>query len=123
MELWTQRSKLHMVISNQQATTFALCPRLLVFVYDMAKQRYINTRFWEDSFIFGLESDEKLLFLYLLTNSLTTICGIYEMPLPHISFETKIEPARVAKILEKFKKDKKAYYIDGWIVICNFIKH
>ena len=34
----------------------------------MAKQRYINTKFWRDSYIEDLDPIEKLLFLYLLSN-------------------------------------------------------
>ena len=42
----------------------------------MAKFRYVNTRFWDDSYVAELSPLEKLAFLYLLTNSLTTIAGV-----------------------------------------------
>ncbi len=45
----------------------------------MAKYRVVNTRFWDDAYVAELSPNEKLIFLYLLTNALTTIGGIYEL--------------------------------------------
>ena len=89
----------------------------------MAKQRIVNTHFWDDSYIISLAPSEKLLFLYLLTNPLTNICGIYELPLRRIVFDTGIEKKEIEIILKKFEEDKKVVYEDGWIGIKNFIKH
>ncbi|MEK7180285.1 MAG: hypothetical protein AAB706_02315 [Patescibacteria group bacterium] len=89
----------------------------------MAKQRLINTKFWSDSWIVNLDPTEKLLFLYLLTNERTNICGIYELPLKFMATETGIEKEMVEKVLKRFTKDKKIYFINGWIVIKNFIKN
>lgn len=87
----------------------------------MAKQRYINTRFWSDNFISSLNPLDRYLFLYFLTNEHTNISGIYEVPLRTISFETGIELDMLKKMLERL--DTKIYYIDGWIYIKNFAKH
>lgn len=89
----------------------------------MAKQRYINTHFWDDGYIRNLSATEKLMFLYLLTNSLTTIAGAYEVGLDRIEFDTKIPKDDAAKILKKFEADKKVAYRDGWVFIANFIKN
>lgn len=89
----------------------------------MAKQRYINTKFWDDPYIVNLDPIQKLLFLYFLTNSLTTICGIYEVSLKKIAFDTGIDGDMILKIVGKFQDDKKILYITGWIIIANFIKH
>lgn len=89
----------------------------------MAKQRYINTRFWDDGYIVGLDPIEKLLFLYFLTNPLTEISGAYEIPLRRIAFDTGIDADMVLKILRRFADEDKIIYRDGWILICNFIKH
>jgi len=89
----------------------------------MAKQRYINTKFWDDSYIIELDPIEKLLFLYFLTNPLTNICGAYEISLKRIAFDTGIDKEMVSKILERFNKDKRMAYQQGWLVINNFIKN
>lgn len=89
----------------------------------MAKQRYINTHFWDDTFIVDLESDEKLLFLYALTNPLTNISGAYEISIRRIIFDTGLEKDRILSIFEKFTLANKIIYKDGWLLIANFIKN
>lgn len=89
----------------------------------MSKNRYINTRFWDDGYITTLDPIEKLLFIYLLTNPLTEICGAYEIPLRRIAFDTGIDKDMVSKILDRFADADKVIYRDGWVLICNFIKH
>lgn len=89
----------------------------------MAKNRYVNTKFWSDNYISRLNKDEKLLFLYLLTNERTTIAGIYELPVRYMAIETGMDEEDVERILKKFSRDKKASYTDGWVVISNFIKY
>lgn len=87
----------------------------------MAKQRYINTKFWSDNWVSELDPLERYLFLYFLTNEHTNIAGIYELPLRTMAFETGIEKDMLLKMLPRFKT--KVYYIDGWICIKNFAKH
>jgi len=89
----------------------------------MAKNRFINTKFWSDSYVSELDPVEKLLFLYLLTNEKTSICGIYELPLKYMAIETGIEKEMIEKILKRFQEEKKIFYYKGWIFIANFIKH
>lgn len=83
----------------------------------------INTRFWLDDYTSNLDPIEKLLFLYFLTNTSTEICGVYEIPLKIVAVETGIDKEMVEKILGRFKKDKKIFYVDGWVYINNFTKH
>jgi len=87
----------------------------------MAKQRYINTKFWSDNWVSDLDPLERYLFLYFLTNEHTNIAGIYELPLRTMAFETGIEKDMLLKMLPRF--ENKVYYIDGWIYIKNFAKH
>lgn len=87
----------------------------------MAKQRFINTRFWSDSFIVALAPFERYLFLYFLTNEHTSICGIYELPIRTIAFETGVREKLISKIIERL--NGKIYYIDGWVFIRNFERH
>src|SRR3990167_10309926 len=89
----------------------------------MAKQRMINTRFWDDSYISDLDPIEKLMFLYLLTNAQTNISGIYELSIKKIALDTGIDKEMVQKIIGRFTKDKKVFYVKGWVCIKNFIRH
>lgn len=89
----------------------------------MAKQRYINTRFWDDGYVVTLDPLEKLLFIYFLTNPLTEICGAYEIPLRRIAFDTGIDADMVTKMVKRFADADKIIYRDGWVLVCNFIKH
>lgn len=88
-----------------------------------SKNRYLDTFFWNDNYIMDRDPTEKLLFLYFLSNPSTHICGIYEIGLKRIAFDTGIDREMVIKILDRFEKDKKIKYKDGWIAIKNFIKH
>ncbi len=85
------------------------------------KSRYINTSFWSDPFIIDLTPDEKLLFLYFLTNERTNISGIYELSLRIASFETGISEDRIGEILLKF--ENKILHFNNFIIIKNFYKH
>lgn len=89
----------------------------------MGKKRLVDTKFWDDNYVVSLKAGEKLLYLYFLTNSLTNICGIYEIDIRRISFDTTIRRDRIVKMLEKFKGDDKIKYEDGWIAIRNFIRY
>jgi len=83
----------------------------------------INTRFWDDDYASNLDPIEKLMFLYLLTNTSTNISGIYEIPVKKIAVETGIDKEMVYKIIDRFTKDGKIFYVNGWVGIKNFIKH
>lgn len=87
------------------------------------KSRIINTKFWDDNYTSDLDPIEKLMFLYLLTNTSTNISGVYEIPLKKIATETGIDKEMVQKILDRFDRDGKVFYIDGWVWIKNFIKN
>lgn len=90
----------------------------------MAAQRYISTAFWDDSWVQHLEPDEKLIYMYLLTNALTNIAGVYEITARRIGFDTGYPLDRVSKALKRFEEDKKAYHFDdSWIILVNWPKH
>lgn len=97
---------------------------VFVFVIKyMSKNRYINTKFWDDTYVMELDPVEKLLFLYFLTNPLTNISGMYEISLRRTAFDTGIDSDMISKILERFEKDNKILYRENWICITNFIKN
>lgn len=83
----------------------------------------VNTRFWDDSHIARLSPNEKLVFLYLLTNPLTTIAGVYELSVKRASFDTGLSAREIGKILDQLEKDEKIVRENDWIGIVNFIRH
>ncbi len=90
----------------------------------MAKNRYVNTKFWDDQYISDLDPVEKLLFLYLLTNPLTEMCGIYEIQVRRIALDTGIDKDMIPKIFFRFAEAGKIFYINNnWVYIRNFQKH
>ncbi len=89
----------------------------------MAKQRIINTKFWDDSYIAGLSPLEKLVFLYLLTNPLTNISGVYELPLKRAAFDVGISGEEIETIFGRFEADGKITRHSGWIGVTNFVKY
>lgn len=89
----------------------------------MAKTRHINTRFWDDDFIAGLDPQGKLLFLYFLSNPLTDLCGAYEITLRRVAFDTGLSPKKIAELLGCFEAAGKILFRNGWVLIRNFGKH
>ena len=89
----------------------------------MAVQRYISSSFWSDDWVDSLSVKEKLVYLYLLTNDNTSICGVYKLTIKRIKDDTSISRQKITDILQKFADDKKAYYVDEYIVLPNWLKH
>lgn len=85
------------------------------------KQRYVNTRFWNDGYVSELDPIEKLLFIYFITNEHTNISGVYELPLKVVAMETGIDKSMIEKILPRLSD--KIGYVKGYVVVKNFIKH
>lgn len=91
----------------------------------MAKYRQVYIEFWQDSFVLDLTPEEKYFYLYLMTNSKTTQCGIYELPLRIIEMETGYNRETVWKLLERFQEYGKIYYDKSTkeVMIVNWIKY
>jgi len=68
----------------------------------MAVYRQIQTSFWQDDFVINLTPEEKYFYLFLLTNSKTKQCGIYQLPVQVIVFENGYNQETVEKILKRF---------------------
>jgi hypothetical protein len=68
----------------------------------MAVYRQIQTSFWQDEFVLNLTPEEKYFYLFLLTNSKTRQCGIYQLPMPIIIVETGYNQETVEKLIHRF---------------------
>lgn len=88
----------------------------------MAKQRFINTKFWSDSWIRKLNPLDRYLFLYLMTNEHSNVAGVYEIPIDIMAFETGIDEAELKRSMLG-KLAPKIYFIENWIYITNFQKY
>jgi len=89
----------------------------------MSVQRYIDTGFWDDDWIASLKASEKLLYIYLLTNPLTNIAGIYKTTMRRMVFDTGIQEADIEAALSGFSVDGKAFYREGYMILPNWPKH
>ncbi len=89
------------------------------------KNRYVNTGFWDDSWTAELSVKEKLLFLYLLTNPLTNMAGIYEISFRRIMFDTGLTKDDIRKALKGFERVRKVFYLEdcNYVILTNFLKH
>jgi hypothetical protein len=69
--------------------------------------RRIAVSFWEDGFIYKLSSRDKLLFVYLFTNSKVSASGIYEINIDKISRETGVPVKQINAALDLFNAEGK----------------
>lgn len=63
---------------------------------------------------------ERLLYLYLITNEDTQLCGAYETTLDEIALHTGLDHRILPKIFEHLSQVKLAAYKDGWVMIANY---
>lgn len=91
----------------------------------MAIFRKVNVTFWKDEFIESLTPEQKFFYLYLMTNDRTTQCGIYEITIKHISFDTGYNEEKVKKLIVFFSKAGKIKYSDKTkeLALKNWVKY
>ena len=93
----------------------------------MGIKRVVDVDFWNDEKVMDMFTPEdKLFFLYLLTNPHTTQLGIYPIHPKHISFELGYTIESINVLLDRFenKYDVIRYSNDTKeIAIKNFLKH
>lgn len=91
----------------------------------MAVYRQVQISYWQDKFVLKLTPEEKFFYLYLLTNSKTKQCGIYELPIDIICLETGYNRETVLKLVQRFIEHKKIAY--DWeneeVFLHNWVKH
>lgn len=89
----------------------------------MANYRQIHVSIWKDAWFLSLTPEEKLLFVYLFSNSETNMAGIYKIAFPVICFETCLSGEFVKESLEKFENEEKIMYGDGVMWVKNMTKY
>lgn len=87
-------------------------------------EKTISDGFWRKDYIEDLNTDEKILFLYLLTNEYSNIIGIYELSTIFMELDTGIEKKEIYKILKRFQEDDKIYFFDNkWVGIKDIFEY
>jgi hypothetical protein len=89
----------------------------------VATHRYISTTFWDDAWIQELDPSEKFVYMYLMTNPLTSISGVYKITDRRISFDTGYNADTVKNIMTKFSMAGKAIRKGEWIILPTWPKH
>lgn len=84
--------------------------------------RSVDTRFWIDGWVRKLNALDRYVFLYFLTNPHSSWCGVYEVDMSMVSFETGIEETELIKVILP-RLAPKIRYVDGWVYIPNFGKY
>ena len=87
------------------------------------KQRFISTSFWDDPWVQSLTPINRYLYLYLLTNTLTNIAGVYEISTRRIAFDTGLTKPVIEKTLSMFSKDRKAVRVQEYIILPAWPNH
>jgi len=85
------------------------------------KTRIVHTRIWQDNFILNINSNAKLLFVYVITNERIGLTGAYECPDQIIQLETGLNKNQLTQA--KTDLSKKIFFQNGWIAIKNARKY
>lgn len=89
----------------------------------MANYRQIHTKIWKDEFFGELSPQHKLLFIYLFSNELSSVSGLYKIPLRVIAFETGLPPEEIMSGLALFEQTGKIFYRDGTVWVKNLNRY
>ena len=92
----------------------------------MAKYRNVSVKFWSDDFVTeNLTPEKRYFFLYLLTNEHTSQCGIYQITVRQMAFETGYNHDTVENLLKFFEEKGKIKWSRSTneIAIKNFVKY
>lgn len=76
----------------------------------MAIFRKVHVTFWRDEFVESLTPEQKFFYLYLLTNDRTTQCGIYEITLKQMCYDTGYNEDTIKKLISYFIETGKVRY-------------
>lgn len=93
----------------------------------MSIKRVVDVHFWDDDKVLGTFSPEdKLFFLYLMTNPHTKQLGIYALPRQYIALEVGYALDVVDVLLDRFQSKYgliRYSYDTGEVAIKNYLRH
>lgn len=74
----------------------------------MAQYRFVYTSFWQDPKVMeSFTPEDKLFFIYLLTNAHTTQIGIYKIPKKLMAFELGYSVESISSLISRFEEHHK----------------
>jgi hypothetical protein len=85
--------------------------------------RIIDCNIWSDKIFETFAADERLIWIYLFTNPLTLMSGLYEITIKRIAYETALSTDIVTTILQGFERRGLIKYDGEELLVINFIKH
>ncbi|WP_139904801.1 hypothetical protein [Clostridium thermarum] len=91
----------------------------------MANFKQIDMRFWQNDFVLGLTPEERYFYMYLVTNTMTTKCGIYKFNLKVAELETGYPAEVIERLLQSFESYGRIVVSKSTkeIMIVNWFKH
>lgn len=91
----------------------------------MTINKQIQEKFWQNDFVLELKPEERYFYMYLITNTMTTLCGIYKFSLKLAELETGLAPEVIEKHLRTFESYGKVAISKTTkeIMIVNWFKH
>ena len=85
--------------------------------------RILHTEIWQDDFFSELNPNEKLLFIYFLTNERVNIIHLYQCNNFRIKGDTGIDIPIIMKTKQKFQNAGKIYFIENYVFLKNASKY
>lgn len=91
----------------------------------MAIYRQLHTTFWKDKRVGEWSQDQKLFFLYLLTNDYTTQCGVYEFNKRYAKFELDMSSEQIDTLLDFLVSEGRIVYNEKTeeLMVVNWLKY
>lgn len=87
------------------------------------KTRIIHTKFWADGYVSSLTPQEKIIFLYYLTNEKVNIIHLYECPDRYVLLDTGVSRGVLEACKEKLQRDGKIRFYKDYVLLVNADKY
>ena len=83
------------------------------------KTRIVETKFWKDEYVVSLTIEQRLLYVYFLTNERVNIIHCYEITDREIEFDTGIDRGIIQTTKKKLNADGKIGVNGNYICLLN----